>query len=147
MRQYETTFIIDTHLPDEAIEKTIEKYKNFISNSSGLVNNIDRWGKRRLAYAIKRKQYGYYVCLRFEAEGSFIEKLGKEFKHDDTILRHLTLLIPKALLQEEAKQKARKESKTSSFETRNPVTQAPKPAPKKETEPVADQAHDEVQGQ
>jgi len=122
MKQYETTFIIDTHLPDEAIEKTIEKYNNFISNNGGVVNNIDRWGKRRLAYEIKKKQYGYYICIRFEAEGTFIEKLGKEFKLDDSVLRYLTLLIPKSQLQEEARQKARKEKKITENEAPQPVT-------------------------
>ncbi|RKY76078.1 30S ribosomal protein S6, partial [candidate division KSB1 bacterium] len=102
MRQYETTFVIDTHLADEAIEKAIEKYKDFISGNGGTVINVDRWGKRRLAYEIRKKQYGYYVCIRFEADATFNEKLEKEFKLDGSILRYLTLLISKAQLQEEA---------------------------------------------
>ncbi|MCD6116085.1 30S ribosomal protein S6 [bacterium] len=146
MRQYETTFIIDTHLPDEAIEKTIEKYKNFITGDNGVVNNIDRWGKRRLAYEIKKKQYGYYVCLRFEAEGSFIEKLAKEFKLDDSILRYLTLLVPKSLLQEEARQKARKESKIAALETTKPVSEESKES-KSVIESADDQVHNEVKEQ
>jgi len=108
MRQYETTFVIDTHLADEAIEKAIEKYKDFISGNGGTVINVDRWGKRRLAYEIRKKQYGYYVCIRFEADATFNEKLEKEFKLDGSILRYLTLLISKAQLQEEARLKARK---------------------------------------
>jgi len=116
MRQYETTFVIDTHLADEAIEKTIEKYSSFITSNSGTILSIDRWGKRRLAYEIKKKQYGYYVCVRFEAEGTFIEKLAREFKLDSSVLRYLTILVPKTLLQQEAKEKAKKERQAAEKE-------------------------------
>ena len=60
-------------------------------------------GSLSLAYEINKKQYGYYVCIRFEAEVDFIKPLERELKLDDSILRFLTILVPKAAFKEEAR--------------------------------------------
>ncbi|HHS12892.1 MAG TPA: 30S ribosomal protein S6 [bacterium] len=102
VRQYETTFIVDAHLPTERIDETIEKFLSFIEKKGGKIHNVDRWGKRRLSYEIKKKQYGYYVYVRFESEGEFIRVLEREYRLDDAILRYLTVLVPKIALENEA---------------------------------------------
>ena len=107
-RQYETTIVIDAHLSGEQVDTTISKYSKFIEDNKGKIKLIDRWGKRRLAYEIAKKQYGYYVYLRFEADGSFIKELEKEFKLDDTILRFLTVLVPMIVQKEEQAPRSRK---------------------------------------
>ncbi len=103
IRQYETIFIVNVQLEDEQINKTIEKYTKFIDNHDGKVKSVDRWGKHRLAYEIAKKQYGYYVYVRFEAQGSTIHELEREFKLDDSILRYLTVLLPKSAIEKEMK--------------------------------------------
>lgn len=107
LRQYETTIAIDAHLPGEKVDAVIEKYSKFIEKNKGKVTLIDRWGKRRLAYEIAKKQYGYYVYLRFEADATFIKELEREFKLDDAVLRYLTILIPKIMIKEEQRRKSR----------------------------------------
>lgn len=114
VRQYETTFIVDAHLPTEQIDKSIEKITAFIEKHKGKVKDVNRWGKRRLAYEISKKQYGYYVYVRFEAEGTFIIEFENEFKLDSSVLRMLTVLIPKSVLKteklgEDSKEKPSKE--------------------------------------
>ncbi len=103
MRNYETTFIVDAHLPGDEIEKAVEKYSQFVEKNGGKVITIDRWGKRRLAYEIAKKQYGYYICMRFDAEGEFVKTFEREFKLDEQILRYLTTIVPKLVLKEEAR--------------------------------------------
>jgi len=105
-REYETTVIVDAHLAGEQIDAVVEKITKFIENRGGKVKLVDRWGKRRLAYEIARKQYGYYVYVRFEAEGSFVKELEREFKLDDSVLRYLTILVPKVVLKEEVQRKS-----------------------------------------
>ncbi len=105
IRQYETTFIIDAHLSTDEIEKSVSKYTDVIGKHEGKVKLIDRWGKRRLAYEIAKKQYGYYVYARFEAEGTVVAALEKDFKLDDTILRYLVLRIPKVVIKDELTKK------------------------------------------
>jgi len=106
LRQYETTIIVDAHLPGEQIGATVEKTTKFIENHGGGVKFVDRWGKRRLAYEIAKKQYGYYVYIRFEAEGSFVKELEREFKLDSSILRYFTVLVSKGALREEMQRKS-----------------------------------------
>jgi len=115
LREYETTFIIDAHLPVAQIDAIIEKVTKHIENNGGKVRLVDRWGKRRLAYEIAKKQYGYYVYIRFAAKGSFIKELEREFKLDDSILRFLTVLVPKVVLKAEKQ----RESEAQTVETEN----------------------------
>ena len=104
-KPYETTFIVDAHLSNEQIESTINKYSKFIADNGGSIKLTDRWGKRRLAYEISKKQYGYYVYIRFDADGDLIQTLEREYKLDDTIIRYLTLRVPKVLTSKEGEQK------------------------------------------
>jgi small subunit ribosomal protein S6 len=115
VRQYETTFIVDAHLPTEKIDETIERLLSFIEKKGGKTHHVDRWGKRRLSYEIKKKQYGYYVYVRFESEGEFIRVLEREYKLDDAILRYLTVLVPKVAIENELAI-ARKETEDNDFE-------------------------------
>lgn len=105
---YESTFIVDAHLSNEQIESTIQKISKIITDSSGEIILIDRWGKRRLAYEIAKKQYGYYVNVRFNAEGSLIKPLEREYKLNDHIIRFLTVSVPKAVIAQEAEMKEKK---------------------------------------
>ena len=110
LREYETTFIVDAHLPVAQIDGVIEKVTKHIENNGGEVKFIDRWGKRRLAYEIDKKQYGYYVYMRFAAKGSFIKEFEREFKLDDSVLRFLTVLVPKVVLKEEMQRESKRQA-------------------------------------
>ncbi len=87
---YETIFILDSLLTPEEIDKTIDRIKEVVESNSGKVLTIDKWGKRRLAYEIQKKQYGFYVALEFEAEGNLPVVLQNEYNYNDKILRYLT---------------------------------------------------------
>lgn len=113
MKQYETTFILDSHLSHDEMERCIQKYSQFIEKQKGTIKFIDRWGKRRLAYEINKKQYGYYIYMRFEGDGSIVKPLEKEFKLDDQCLRYLTILVPKSVIQEEETKPKIKSKETS----------------------------------
>jgi small subunit ribosomal protein S6 len=115
-RPYETTFIVDAHLSNEQIESSINKYSKFIADNGGSIKLTDRWGKRRLAYEISKKQYGYYVYIRFDADGDLIQTLEREYKLDDTIIRYLTLRVPKVVTKKEGKLKEKSVSDESESE-------------------------------
>jgi len=90
MAMYETIFILDSLLSTEEIEKIINRVKEIIETNDGKVVSIDKWGKRRLAYEIQKKQYGFYVAIEFDGEGSLISVLGNEYNFNDKVLRYLT---------------------------------------------------------
>jgi len=62
------------------------------------VINVDRWEKRRLAYEIKKRQYGYYVEIIFEAPSNLVKILERDYRLDENILRYLTVTLTKKAL-------------------------------------------------
>ena len=90
MGMYESIFILDSLLTPEEIEKTIERIKDVVVSNKGKVLTVDKWGKRRLAYEIQKKQYGFYVALEFEAEGNLPMILQNEYNYNDKVIRYLT---------------------------------------------------------
>lgn len=102
-RLYETTFIVNAALEDNDIEAVINKVVNQISNNSGTIKEINKWGRKRLAYPINKKHNGFYVNLIYQSIPEFIPPLERFMTLDDTILRHLTLQIDPKLLDIRAK--------------------------------------------
>lgn len=96
-RVYETTFIVNAALEDQDIDAVVSKVTNYIENHGGEVKEIDKWGRRRLAYPINKKYNGYYVHIIFETMPTTVPILERFMVLEDTILRHLTLLLPKKL--------------------------------------------------
>jgi len=84
-----------------------EKIAGFLSNHGGEVQKAEEWGKRRLAYEIAKKQYGYYVHFRFTAPEAVIGLLEREYRLNESILRFLTIRVDKLALQHEARIAAR----------------------------------------
>ena len=120
MRKYETVFVIDSLLKPDEIENIITKYEKFISANGGQIEIVERWGKRRLAYEIKKRQYGYYVLIRFDGLPTMIKPLEREYRLNESILRFKTILLStmalKALEQKQARAHVIKE------ETKEPVS-------------------------
>ena len=112
MALYETVFILDSLLPPEEIDKLVDRVKELLESNNCKVVEIDRWGKRRLAYEIQKKQYGYYVAIEFESDGTALKLLNNEYNYNDKVLRYLTYRFDKNKLKERAKNK-QKEAKKS----------------------------------
>ena len=124
--QYEVTIVVDAHLSNEIIEAVVQKYVDLIEKNQGAIKEVDRWGKRRLAYEIAKKQYGYYVYIRFEAEGVFILEMERLFKLDESIIRFLTIKLPKNAIKQEENQKNKiKHSENESSESSDDDENAP----------------------
>ncbi len=92
-RLYETTFIINAGLEDNDIEAVISKVAGYIENHGGKVQEVNKWGRRRLAYPINKKYNGYYVHMIFDANSNTIPILERFMVLEDTVLRHLTLIL------------------------------------------------------
>lgn len=109
MKLYETTVVIDSTLKPDELRNLIDKIANFISNHGGDIVKIDEWGKRRLAYEIRKKQYGYYVNIRFGGPAAVAGLLEREYRLIEPVLRHLTIKVdPLVLKSEEERARAKK---------------------------------------
>ncbi len=93
-RIYETVVIFDGSLPDETITKEQEKVENFLSKNAEL-EKIDVWGKKKLAYEIKKKKNGFYCLFIFKGKSDICRKINKFFKLNQKVLRHMTVLHEK----------------------------------------------------
>jgi small subunit ribosomal protein S6 len=91
--------VIDSLLKAEETDNTIEKIERTIKNNGGKIEATDRWGKKRLAYEIKKRQYGYYVEIIFKSVGDIIKIIEREYGLDENILRYLTLKMDKKSLE------------------------------------------------
>lgn len=103
MHLYETAIVFDSQAKSEEIEERINNVKNFITNHGGTIVSSEEVGKRRLAYEINKKQYGYYIYIRFNAQGNLIALLEREYRLSENVLRYLTLKIDKNQILAEEK--------------------------------------------
>jgi small subunit ribosomal protein S6 len=127
MQMYETIFILDSLLAPEEIDKLVKRVQEIVESNGGKVLTIDKWGKRRLAYEIQKKQYGFYVAVEFEGEGPIPNLLEREYNFNDKILRYLTYRYTKNKI---IARKVEAESKKS-----QPVTaDIPKIVPEKDSD-------------
>jgi small subunit ribosomal protein S6 len=102
-RVYETTFIVNAALEDGDIESVISKVKSYIENHGAEIIEINKWGRRRLAYPINKKYNGFYVHIVFESTPATVPILERFLVLEDTVLRHLTLILPTKLKEFRAK--------------------------------------------
>ena len=89
---YETIFIIDAALEEDAVNALKENFTNLIAKN-GTVESVDEWGKRRFAYEIDDKTEGYYFLVNFTSDGDFPKELDRKYRITDGILR--TIIIRK----------------------------------------------------
>ena len=91
MRHYEIVFLVH---PDQSaqVSEMIERYKSTIEAASGTLHRLEDWGRRHLAYPIKKVHKAHYVLMNVECDQATLEELESGFRFNDAILRSMTLL-------------------------------------------------------
>ncbi|PKQ27263.1 MAG: 30S ribosomal protein S6 [Actinobacteria bacterium HGW-Actinobacteria-4] len=87
MRQYEMMVILDPEVDERTVQPSLEKYLNVITTDKGTIDKVDVWGRRRLAYPIKKKNDGIYVVIDFTSESVTAKELERQLGLNETILR------------------------------------------------------------
>jgi len=103
MPVYETVFVLDSQLEGSDLDKRVQGVLNFLSQHAERVIKVERWGNRRLAYEIKKRQQGYYVLVQYEAPGTTVAELERTFRLDESVLRYLTMRSEEGDKEEEKK--------------------------------------------
>ena len=116
MTQYETTFLLSPNLEEEETEKIIAQMVEVVSTKKGKMINEDRWGKRKLAYPIKKFEEAFYVFFLYEGNSDIPFELERRFKQSEAILRYLTV-------KKEPKKSTRRNKKAVSVEKEREVSQ------------------------
>ena len=90
-QDYELVYIIKPELEEEAVEGKIESVSQYIASNNGVVDDVEKWGKKRLAYPINHSLEGYYVLTRFKISPTRCKELEANLKISEDILRHLLI--------------------------------------------------------
>ena len=120
-RTYEVMFIVRPDMPEEEQERLISTLDSQVSAGGGKVANVERMGKRRLAYIVRKFQEGLYVLLTVEGTGALISELERRLRVSEPVIKFITVRVDEEQ-KRLAKVKAIRDSKK-----RRPV-EAPAPA-------------------
>jgi len=91
MKLYETGFLLAPNMTEEEAEGFVQGLAEVIPLKNGKMIRIEKWGKRRMSYAIGKAHEAYYVFFHYEGGAEIPAELARRFRQMDTIIRHLTL--------------------------------------------------------
>jgi len=96
MRHYEIVFLVH---PDQSsqVQAMIDRYKATIAEASGTIHRLEDWGRRALAYPIKKIHKAHYVLMNIECNQATLDELESGFRFNDAILRSMTLSKKEAI--------------------------------------------------
>ena len=87
MRQYELMVILDPETEERTVDKTMDKFLTVVKNDGGTVENVDIWGRRRLAYDIKKKSEGIYAVVNMTTEPATAQELDRQLNLSESVMR------------------------------------------------------------
>ena len=93
LRNYELVLIISPEIADEALDTKIDNISQFITERGGVISDVERWGKRRLAYPIEHFMEGNYVLAQFKLKPTLGKELEASLQISEGVLRHLLIRI------------------------------------------------------
>ena len=108
MAKYEMMFITRTDVPEEEIEKLTAQMDAVVSGAGGKTEKIDKMGRRRLAYRVKRQREGFYILFTFEGNGETVHEFERRLKVTDSVIKFLAVRVDERA-KPEAKAKAAKQ--------------------------------------
>jgi small subunit ribosomal protein S6 len=117
LRDYETVFVLHPRLDDKQVEEEIQRVQDLIVQNGGEIINVERWGRKRMAYEIRKVREGIYTLIQFSSEPHVIQELDRRYKLNENVLRHLTVLAHpsaiRAAREKAARQRAAEEAKAA----------------------------------
>ena len=97
MRRYETLFIVDPELSDDGLKEVAEKFKDIILADKGHIIKYDEWGKRKLAYPVRKREYGFYILLDYCGPSDIVNELERNMRIDERVLKYITVKLSDSL--------------------------------------------------
>ncbi len=119
--QYELMVILNPEIDERQVPATLDKFLKVITTDGGSIDNVDIWGKRRLAYEIQKKNEGIYAVVAFTATSTATQELDRQLKLSEQVMR------TKVLRAEEAQAMVAAETKRSEEKAARKAARPPKP--------------------
>src|SRR5271170_1817431 len=127
-RTYELMFIVRPDMPEEEQDKLISTLETAVTASGGQMKNVEKMGKRHLAYSVRRFRDGIYVLLTVEGSGGLIHELERRLRVTEPVIKFLTVRIDeeqKRLDKIKAIRDARRKVSATPAATATPAGEAP----------------------
>jgi small subunit ribosomal protein S6 len=93
MRNYEVVLIFHPELDETALNDALEKVKGWITSAGGTIAKVDVWGKRRLAYVIRKQRDGQYFLLTVEIPATFTNELDRNLRFHEPVIRYMITAV------------------------------------------------------
>ena len=106
-RTYEILFIADPNLGEPEVDALAAQVQGFVEKDGGRLQKMEKWGKKRLAYDVRRHREGYYVLLVVEGTGAMVKEVERRIKVTDGIIRFLTVRVDEELRKAERRKSKR----------------------------------------
>ncbi|MCT1684387.1 30S ribosomal protein S6 [Corynebacterium appendicis] len=87
MRHYEVMIILDSSQDERTVAPSLDKYLEIVRKDNGTVENVDVWGKRRLAYPIDKKEEGVYAVVTLDCESETVQEFDRRLNLNDSVIR------------------------------------------------------------
>lgn len=129
--QYELMVILDPEIDERTVAPSLDKFLNVIRNDGGTIENVDIWGRRRLAYEIKKKAEGIYAVVNFTANSDATVELDRQLKLSEAVLRTKVLRAEEAVARvaaHAAEEEAKAERKAAAIAKKPAAPKADAPA-------------------
>lgn len=123
MRIYEELFIVRPDVTDEEIDPFIEQLAKLVTGGGGKIEKTEKWGVRKLAYRVQKRNEGYYVLLQFTAAPETVKEIQRRLRVSDMVLKFITVRIDEKLKKIEKRRKSREKRAA-----RRPAPPVPPPA-------------------
>ena len=136
--QYELMVILDPEIDERTVAPSLDKFLNVIRNDGGTIDNVDVWGRRRLAYEINKKSEGIYAVVNFTANSSATVELDRQLKLSEAVMRTKVLRAEQGFAQVAAAKQLADEK--AARKAANPKAAAAAPAAAVAAAPAAAEA-------
>ena len=137
MRNYQSVLILKPDLDEAQVEQSIEKITAIINKFEGAILKLDNWGKKRLAYRVKKNKFGYYLNIYHTCEQGNVPALEKEYQLYDQVIKYLVIRLEERDI-ERVMNKAAEAAEKAEAEAAEKIEAAEKTETETEEEVVAE---------
>lgn len=106
-RVYEILFIADPNLGEPDVDALTTQIQGYIEKEGGRIQKVEKWGKKRLAYVLKRQREGYYVLVVVEGQAAMVKEVERRIRVTDGVIRFITVRVDEELRKAERRRARR----------------------------------------
>lgn len=128
MRNYEIIFIVRPDVTEEDVEKLIAQMEGVVTGTGGMMEKVEKLGRRRLAYRVAKQREGIYVLFRLQGSGDTVKEFERRLKVIDTVIKFMTVRIDEDLERAEKFKALRTKQESKKRRSKPAAPPAPQPA-------------------